>query len=60
MLAYTTVSDLFELPSVLEAVVYLGGLLFVLACPYLFLWLMDLLRHRTPENQTATDTQTQQ
>ncbi|MGD1865627.1 MAG: hypothetical protein ACFB0D_13835 [Phormidesmis sp.] len=41
MLAYTTVSDIFVAPTALEAIVYIGGLLFVLACPYLFLSIMD-------------------
>jgi len=41
MLAYTTVSDIFVAPTTLEAVVYLAGLVFVLACPYLFLSMMD-------------------
>ncbi|MEL6263414.1 MAG: hypothetical protein AAFR12_20375 [Cyanobacteria bacterium J06626_6] len=50
MLAYTTVSDLFYLPTVFEATVYIGGLLFVLACPYLFLWAID---KRQSAKQTA-------
>ncbi len=41
MLAYTTVSDIFVAPTALEAAVYLGGLVFLLACPYLFLGAMD-------------------
>ena len=51
MLAYTTVSDLFVVPSALEAVVYLGGLLFVLACPYLFLSIVDKLSHANKNRQ---------
>lgn len=43
MLAYTTVSDIFVAPTAIEAAVYLGGLVFVLACPYLFLGMMDKL-----------------
>lgn len=58
MLAYTTVSDLFYLPSALEVAVYIGGLLFLMACPYLFLWLIDL-RRRAGEKQATPDTQTQ-
>jgi len=41
MLAYTTVSDIFVAPSALEAAVYLGGLVFLLAAPYLFLGIVD-------------------
>lgn len=58
MLAYTTVSDLFDLPSAFEAIGYIGGLLLVMACPYLFLWLVDL-RRRARNKQTTPDTQTQ-
>ncbi|MEL6468462.1 MAG: hypothetical protein AAFQ74_01935 [Cyanobacteria bacterium J06623_4] len=49
MLAYTTLSDLFYLPTLFEAAVYVGGLLFVLACPYLFLWAIE---KRQPAKQT--------
>ncbi len=41
MLAYTTLVDIVQLPTALETVVYVGGLVFVLVCPYLFLNLMD-------------------
>jgi len=41
MLAYTAMSDLFYMPSPLEAGVYLGGFLFVLALPYIFLSIID-------------------
>ena len=57
MLAYTTFSDLFYLPSAFEAVVYIGGLLFVMACPYLFLRLMDL-RRPARDKQAAPESQT--
>ena len=40
MLAYTTFSSLFQMPSALEVAVYVGGLLLVLAFPYVFFSLM--------------------
>jgi len=59
MLAYTTVSDYFYLPTALEAAVYIGGLLFLLACPYLFLGLLDTRRTSAKEHQAPTDTPAQ-
>ncbi len=59
MLAYTTVSDLFYLPTALEAAVYIGGLLFVLASPYLFLGLIDMRRGASEKHKATTDTQAQ-
>ena len=41
MLAYTTVTDIFQMPTALEATVYLGGLVFILVGPYLFFNVMD-------------------
>ncbi|MEO1389107.1 MAG: hypothetical protein AAFV85_17360 [Cyanobacteria bacterium J06634_6] len=41
VLAYTTVSDLFCLPTPLEAAIYLAGLLFLMACPYVFVAVAD-------------------
>ena len=41
MLAYTTVSNLFYLPTPLEVAVYIGGLLFLMACPYIFIAVAD-------------------
>ncbi|MEL7071131.1 MAG: hypothetical protein AAGN15_21140 [Cyanobacteria bacterium J06581_3] len=41
VLAYTTVSDLFYLPTPLEAAIYLAGLLFLMACPYVFVAVAD-------------------
>lgn len=59
MLAYTTISDFFYLPTALEAAVYIGGLLFLMATPYLFLALMDLRRQAASKQHPPTDTQTQ-
>lgn len=39
MLAYTTFSDFFYLPSVFEFVTYVGGLLLLLAVPALYVTL---------------------
>ena len=39
MLAYTTVSDVLYVPSVLEVAVYVGGLMLVLAVPMTYLTL---------------------
>lgn len=62
MLAYTTVSDLFYMPTALEATVYFGGFLFVLALPYLFLGIIDRLSaakteadNNAPELQSVND-----
>ena len=44
MLAYTTVSDWFYLPSALEVAVYFFGFILVLAAPYAFVWLVGRLR----------------
>ncbi|MEL7359791.1 MAG: hypothetical protein AAFN40_25070 [Cyanobacteria bacterium J06560_6] len=41
VLAYTTVSDLFYLPTPLEAAIYIAGLLFLMACPYIFIAIAD-------------------
>ncbi len=41
MLAYTTVTDLVQMPTALESIVYLGGLVFILVCPYLIFNVMD-------------------
>lgn len=54
MLAYTTLSDLFDVPSALEVAVYLGGLLLVLALPTLYVTLTSL------RNRSGTDSATQQ
>ena len=43
VLAYTTVSNLFYLPTPLEAAIYLAGLLFLMACPYVFVAVADKL-----------------
>ncbi|MEM8505100.1 MAG: hypothetical protein AAF716_18335 [Cyanobacteria bacterium P01_D01_bin.1] len=51
MLAYTTVTDIFQLPTALEAIVYLGGLAFVLVSPYLFLSTMDKISAATKPSQ---------
>ncbi|MGD1895812.1 MAG: hypothetical protein ACFB16_02555 [Phormidesmis sp.] len=59
MLAYTTISDLFYVPTALEVVVYIGGLIFLMASPYLFLSLMDLRRNAAAKRKTQTDTQAQ-
>ncbi|MEM9149206.1 MAG: hypothetical protein AAGB19_01960 [Cyanobacteria bacterium P01_F01_bin.3] len=59
MLAYTTVSDIFVAPTALAAFVYLGGLLFVVAGPYLFLRIMGNFsqthkhREKSPQNNPA-------
>ena len=57
MLAYTTVTDIFQLPTALELTVYLGGLVFVLACPYLFLSLMDRISAAKRSRKTADTNQ---
>ncbi|MEL7353629.1 MAG: hypothetical protein AAF171_26390 [Cyanobacteria bacterium P01_A01_bin.116] len=54
MLAYTTLSDLFDVPSALEVAVYLGGLLLVLALPTLYVILTSL------RNRSDADSATQQ
>jgi len=59
MLAYTTASDLFYMPTALEAAVYIGGLLLVLAAPYLFLGLLDKRRAAQTQSKTSAETQTQ-
>ncbi len=55
MLAYTTVSDFLYLPTGLETAVYIGGLIFVLACPYIVLGLVDMSRNAAQKRQTPTD-----
>lgn len=55
MLAYTTVTDIVQLPSALEAVVYLAGLVFVLVSPYLFFKLMDKFNAATKSSQKAAN-----
>lgn len=55
MLAYTTVTDIFQLPTAIEATVYLGGLVFILICPYLFLWAIDKASTATKSAQKAVD-----
>lgn len=47
MLAYTTLSDLFYLPSLTEVIVYLGGLLLVLTLPSLY---VSLTKKRKQDN----------
>lgn len=56
MLAYTTFSDIFVVPTVLEAAVYFGGLLLVLAAPYLLLRTLDSMRKHNREEK-GTDLQ---
>ncbi|EDX86982.1 hypothetical protein S7335_4689 [Synechococcus sp. PCC 7335] len=53
MLAYTTITDVIQLPSALEAVVYLAGLAIVLAAPYLFFNLVDKFSSATKPSQNA-------
>ncbi|MBE9064527.1 hypothetical protein [cf. Phormidesmis sp. LEGE 11477] len=56
MLAYTTVSNIIQLPSALESVVYLAGLVVVLAAPYLFFNLVDKFNAATkPAQKTTSD-----
>lgn len=59
MLAYTTVSDLFYIPTALEAAIYLGGLLFLMACPYVFVAVADkvmsaLKQARKPQQPSSS------
>ena len=54
MLAYTTITDIVQLPSALEAVVYLTGLVIVLIGPYLFFSLMDKFSAVTNSSKKST------
>ena len=53
MLAYTTITDIVQLPTGLEVAVYLGGLVFILVCPYLFLTLVDRFSAATKPSKGA-------
>ena len=56
MLANTTITSVIQLPSALEAVVYLAGLAIVLAAPYLFFSLVDKFSSATkPARKAASD-----
>lgn len=41
MLAYTTAADLITLPTGLEAAIYITGLLTLMACPYLVMFVIN-------------------
>lgn len=59
MLAYTTVSDTLYVPSVLEVIVYVGGLMLVLALPMTYLTLTatrdrKATSHQQPQGSDLT------
>ncbi|MGB3791044.1 MAG: hypothetical protein WA949_23765 [Phormidesmis sp.] len=51
MLAYTTLTDILQLPTALKALVYAGGLVFILVCPYFVLNLVDKVNAPTKPSQ---------
>jgi len=51
MLAYTTVSDILYVPSVLEVAVYIGGLMLVLALPMTYVTLTAMRDRKSNAHQ---------
>ena len=56
MLAYTTFADFLHIPSILEAAIYLGGLMLVIALPILYLTLSNNRNQKAKTRQRSEQT----